>query len=352
LNNKWLKDVTTHAAVYDRQGRRENEITLPDPGTASGFGGQKQDTSVFYVFSSFNTPPTIYRYDIPTRKTTLFRAPEIPGFRSADYESKEVFYKSKDGTRVPMFLTYKKGLKRDGKNPTLLYGYGGFNVTLNPYFNTTLIAWLEQGGVYAQANLRGGGEYGETWHQAGTRLHKQNVFDDCIAAAEWLIQQKYTSAERLAVQGGSNGGLLVGAVINQRPDLFRAAIPQVGVMDMLRFQKFTAGAAWVADYGSSDDETQFRYLLRYSPLHNIREGVKYPATLVTTSDHDDRVVPAHSFKYAATLQAKASHERPVLIRIETNSGHGSSNLTKGLEETADIYAFLFYNLGITPHFTP
>jgi len=352
LISTWLKDVTTHAAVYDRQGRLENEITLPGPGTASGFRGEKQDISVFYVFSSFNTPPTIYQYDIPTRKTTLFRAPEIPGFRSADYESKEIFYKSKDGTRVPMFLTYKKGLKRDGKNPTLLYGYGGFNITLNPYFNTTLIAWLEQGGVYAQANLRGGGEYGERWHQAGTRLHKQNVFDDCIAAAEWLIKQKYTSSEKLAIQGGSNGGLLVGAVINQRPDLFRAAIPQVGVMDMLRFQKFTAGAAWVADYGSSDDETQFRYLLRYSPLHNIRDGGKYPAVLVTTSDHDDRVVPAHSFKYAATLQAKASHDRPVLIRIETNSGHGSSNLTKELEETADIYAFLFTNLGITPHFTP
>ncbi|MCW3096987.1 MAG: Prolyl oligopeptidase [Chthonomonadaceae bacterium] len=347
-----LKDVTTHPAVYDRQGKRENEIALPGPGTASGFGGEKQDTAVFYVFSAFNTPPTIYRYDIPTRKSTLFRAPEIPGFRAADYESKEVFYKSKDGTRVPMFVTYKKGLKRDGKNPTLLYGYGGFNITLNPYFNTLLIAWLEQGGVYAEANLRGGGEYGEKWHQAGARLKKQNVFDDCIAAAEWLIQQKYTSPEKLALQGSSNGGLLVGAVINQRPDLFRAAIPEVGVMDMLRFQKFTAGAAWVADYGSSDDETQFRYLLRYSPLQNITEGAKYPAVLVTTSDHDDRVVPAHSFKYAATLQAKASHDRPVLIRIETNSGHGSSNLTKALEETADVDAFLFYNLGVTPHFMP
>ena len=343
-----LKDVTTHAAVYDRQGRLENEIALPGPGTASGFGGQKQDTDVFYVFSAFNTPPTIYRYDLLTRKTSLFRTPEIPGFHAADYESKEIFYKSKDGTRIPMFLTYKKGLKRNGRNPTLLYGYGGFNVTLNPYFSTTLIAWLEQGGVYAQANLRGGGEYGETWHRAGSRLNKQNVFDDCIAAAEWLIQQKYTSAEKLALQGGSNGGLLVGAVINQRPDLFRAAIAQVGVMDMLRFQKFTAGAAWVADYGSSDDETQFQYLLRYSPLHNIKAGGKYPATLVTTSDHDDRVVPAHSFKYTAALQAQASHERPVLIRIETNSGHGSSSLTKALEETADVYAFLFTNLGVTP----
>ncbi len=345
-----LKDVTTHVAVYDRQGRLENEIAMPSPGTAGGFGGQKEDTSVFYVFTSFNTPPTIYRYDIATRKTSLFRAPEIPGFRAADYESKEVFYKSKDGTRIPMFLTYKKGLKRDGKNPTLLYGYGGFNITLNPYFSTTLIAWLEQGGVYAQANLRGGGEYGEKWHVAGSRLNKQNVFDDCIAAAEWLIQQKYTSSDKLALQGGSNGGLLVGAVLNQRPDLFRAAIPQVGVMDMLRFQKFTAGAAWVADYGSSDDETQFRYLLRYSPLHNIKDGAKYPATLITTSDHDDRVVPAHSFKYAATLQAKASHERPILIRIETNSGHGSSNLTKALDEIADIYAFLFTNLGVTPRY--
>jgi prolyl oligopeptidase len=346
----WLKDVTAHAAVYDRRGKLENTIVLPGVGTAGGFGGQKQETSVFYVFSSFNTPPTIYRYDIPTRQSTLFRAPQVPGFRAADYESKEVFYRSKDGTRVPMFLTYKKGLKRNGKNPTLLYGYGGFNITLNPYFSTSLIAWLEQGGVYAQANLRGGGEYGEKWHQAGTRLNKQNVFDDCIAAAEWLIQQRYTSPEKLAVQGGSNGGLLVGAVINQRPDLFGAAVPEVGVMDMLRFQKFTAGANWVADYGSSDDEAQFRYLLRYSPLHNIREGVKYPATLITTSDHDDRVVPAHSFKYAATLQARASHERPVLIRIETNSGHGSSSLTKALEEIADVYAFLFTNLGVTPRF--
>jgi prolyl oligopeptidase len=252
-----------------------------------------------------------------------------------------------------MFLVYKKGLKLNGENPTLLYGYGGFNVTLNPSFSALRIAWLEQGGIYALMNLRGGGEYGEKWHEAGIRLKKQNVFDDCIAAAEYLIREKYTSPAHLALQGGSNGGLLVGAVINQRPDLFKVALPAVGVMDMLRFQKFTAGVGWVSDYGSSDDETQFKYLLGYSPLHNIKPGVKYPATLVTTSDHDDRVVPAHSFKYIATLQEKqekVAGMAPLLIRIETNSGHGSSNLTKALEETADEYAFIWANIGITPKY--
>ena len=346
----YLKDVTTRVVVYDYHGKQENEIALPGPGTAGGFGGDRGDDYVFYTFNSMNVPPTIFRYDLPTHKSTLFRAPEIPGFHSEDYESKEIFYHSKDGTRVPMFLVYKKGIKLDGKNPTLLYGYGGFNATMNPDFSALRLAWLEQGGVYAQANLRGGAEYGEKWHEAGMRLNKQNVFDDCIAAAEWLIQHHYTSPQHLAVHGASNGGLLVGAVINQRPDLFRVALPAVGVMDMLRFQKFTAGAAWVSDYGSSDDETQFKYLLGYSPLHNIKPGGHYPAVLITTANHDDRVVPAHSFKYAAALQKAASPDRPVLIRIETNSGHGSSNLTKTIEETADTYSFLFYNLGVTPHY--
>ena len=346
----YLKDVTTQVEVYDRSGKRESTVSLPAPGSAGGFGGEKTDKFVFYSFTSFNYPPTIFRYDIATRKSTLFRAPEIPGFQSKDYETKQVFYKSKDGTRIPLFLTYKKGLKLDGNNPTLLYGYGGFNVTLNPGFSALRIAWLEQGGVYAQANLRGGGEYGEKWHEAGMRLNKQNVFDDCIAAAEWLISNKYTSPAHLALQGGSNGGLLVGAVINQRPDLFKAAVPEVGVMDMLRFQKFSAGAFWVSDYGSSDNEQQFKYLLNYSPLHNIKVGTRYPATLVTTANHDDRVVPAHSFKYAATLQEKQTGDAPVLIRIETNSGHGSSNLTKALDEVGDVYSFLFANLGVTPKY--
>lgn len=346
----YLKDVTTHTYVYDRDGKLENEIAFPAPGTAGGFDGEKGDTEVFYSFTSLNYPPTIFRYNIATRASTVFHAPEIPGFTAADYVSKQVFFKSKDGTRVPMFLVYKKGLRRSGKNPTILYGYGGFNITINPTFSAIDIAWLEQGGVLAQANLRGGGEYGEKWHEAGMRLHKQNVFDDCIAAAEYLIREKYTSPARLALQGGSNGGLLVGAVINQRPDLFKVALPSVGVMDMLRFQKFTAGVGWVSDYGSSDDETQFKYLLGYSPLHNIKSGAKYPATLVTTSDHDDRVVPAHSFKYVSTLQEKNPGGAPLLIRIETNSGHGASNLTKALEETADEFAFTWANMGITPKY--
>jgi len=347
-----LKDAVMHVNIYDREGRWEHEIALPGHGTVSGFRGCKQATDLFYVFSTFNSPPTLFRYDLVTRETTLFHAPDVPGFHPASYETKQVFCRSKDGTRIPMFLTYKKGLKRDGMNPTLLHGYGGFGVALLPTFDTSRIVWLEQGGIYAQVNLRGGGEYGSTWHQYGAKMHKQNVFDDCIAAAKWLIKQRYTSSEKLALHGSSNGGLLVGAVVNQQPGLFQAAIPEAGMMDMLRFQKFTVGAAYIVEYGTSDHKAQFRYLRRYSPLHNIRKGVDYPAILVTTADHDDRVVPAHSFKYTATLQANASHTRPVLIRIETNSGHGSSNLTKGLEETADVYAFLFYNLGVTPHFTP
>jgi prolyl oligopeptidase len=345
----YLKDVAAHAYVFDRKGKRENVIALPGPGTASGFTGEKTDQEVFYVFTTLNYPPTIFRYDIATRRSKLFRAPDIPGFKADQYTSKQVFYKSRDGTRIPMFLVYRKGLRRDGRNPTVLYGYGGFNITINPTFSATRIAWLEQGGVYALANLRGGGEYGEKWHEAGMKLNKQNVFDDCIAAAQYLIREKYTSPDRLALQGGSNGGLLVGAVINQRPDLFKVALPEVGVMDMLRFQHFTAGAGWVADYGSGADETQFKYLLGYSPLHNIKAGAKYPATLVTTADNDDRVVPAHSFKYAATMQEKSGNTSPpILIRIETRSGHGASSLSKALEKIADIYAFTWANMGVTP----
>ncbi|MDO8837042.1 MAG: prolyl oligopeptidase family serine peptidase, partial [Vicinamibacterales bacterium] len=320
------------------------------PGTAGGFGGERDDTFVFYTFTSFNVPPTIYRYDIATKASTVFRTPEIPGFDASAFETKQVFYTSKDGTRVPMFLVHRKGLKLDGTNPTLLYGYGGFNITTAPSFSALRIALLEQGFVYASANLRGGGEYGERWHEAGTKLKKQNVFDDFIAAAEWLIANRYTSPARLAIQGGSNGGLLVGAVMNQRPELFRAAIPQVGVMDMLRFHKFTIGWNWIADYGSSDNADEFKALFAYSPIHNITAGVKYPATLITTADHDDRVVPAHSFKYAATLQERGSRETPLLIRIETKSGHGASSTTKQIEALADIYAFLFHNMGVTPTF--
>jgi prolyl oligopeptidase len=344
----YLKDVTTRAYVHALDGKLENEIVLPGPGTAGGFNGPNDATEVFYTFNSLNVPTTIYRYDIATRASTVFRAPRVPGYDASAFETKQVFYPSKDGTRIPMFLVYRKGLVLDGNNPTLLYGYGGFNIVVSPSFSAARVALLEQGFVYASANLRGGGEYGETWHQQGMKLEKQNVFDDFIAAAEWLIEQKYTSSDKLAIQGGSNGGLLVGAAMNQRPELFRVGIPQVGVMDMLRFHKFTIGWNWVADYGSSDDAEEFKVLFAYSPLHNIRAGVKYPATLITTADHDDRVVPAHSFKYAAALQSLASSENPVLIRIETKSGHGASSLTKQLETTADIYAFTMHNLGVTP----
>jgi prolyl oligopeptidase len=344
----YLKDVANRAYVHGLSGALENEIALPGPGSADGFSGPNDAPFVFYTFNSLNMPPTIYRYDIATRTSTVFRQPKVPGYDANAFETKQVFYKSKDGTRIPMFLVHRKGLTLDGRNPTLLYGYGGFNIVQSPTFNAARLALLEQGFVYASVNLRGGGEYGESWHQQGMKLKKQNVFDDFIAAAEWLIANKYTSTPRLAIQGGSNGGLLVGAVMNQRPDLFRVAIPQVGVMDMLRFHKFTIGWNWVADYGSSDNPEEFKALYAYSPLHNIKAGVKYPATLITTADHDDRVVPAHSFKYAATLQALASRDNPVLIRIETKSGHGASSLTKQLETTADIDAFIFYNMGITP----
>jgi prolyl oligopeptidase len=344
----YARDVTSQPFVYSLDGKMEHPIALPGPGTSSGFGGRREDTDAFYAYSSFNYPSTIFRYDIAAGKSTLFRESAIKGFKPEDYETKQVFYTSKDGTRVPMFLVFKRGLKLDGSNPTLLYAYGGFNITVAPEFNPLRLALLEQGFVYASANIRGGGEYGEKWHQAGMKLEKQNVFDDFIAAAEWLIANKYTSPAKLAISGGSNGGLLVGAVINQRPELFRAAVPQVGVMDMLRFQKFTIGWNWIADYGSSDNPEEFQALYRYSPLHNIRQGVKYPATLITTADHDDRVVPAHSFKYAATLQEKASKANPVLIRIDTQSGHGASNTSKALDTATDIYSFLMYNLGVTP----
>lgn len=341
----YMKDVTTRAYVYDVKGKLENEITLPGLGTASGFGGNADDKAVFYTFTSFNYPSTIFSYDIATKQSTVFRAPEVD-FKATDFETKQVFYPSKDGTKIPMFIVYKKGLKLDGQNPTLLYGYGGFNISLNPAFSPLLIPFLEQGGVYAQANLRGGSEYGEKWHEQGMKLKKQNVFDDFIAAGEYLIAEKYCDNAHLAIRGGSNGGLLVGAVMNQRPELARVAIPQVGVMDMLRFQKFTIGWNWIADYGSADNAEEFKALYAYSPLHNIKEGVDYPATLITTADHDDRVVPAHSFKYAAMLQAKAgkSSSNPLLIRIDTNSGHGASNTAKNIEQTADIYAFIWWNM--------
>ncbi|MDB5276653.1 MAG: family peptidase [Ferruginibacter sp.] len=344
----YLKDVTSRTYVYDLTGKLLNEIKYPGLGNGGGIGGKADDKFVFYVFTSFTIPPTIYKYDIASGTSTVFRQPEV-SFNPADYETKQVFYPSKDGTKIPMFIVSKKGVKLDGNNVTLLYGYGGFNINLQPAFSATLLPFLNAGGVYAQANLRGGGEYGEKWHKAGMILNKQNVFDDFIAAGEYLIQQKYTSNQKLAIRGGSNGGLLVGAVINQRPDLFRVAIPQVGVMDMLRFHKFTIGWNWIADYGSSEkDEANFKNLYAFSPLHNIKAGINYPAVLVTTADHDDRVVPAHSFKYIATLQEKYKGSNPVLIRIDTNSGHGASNTKKNIETLADIYSFIFYNMGVTP----
>ena len=345
----YLTDVVTRAYVYSLKGKLENEIKMAGPGSAAGFGGRDDDKFVFYSFSSFNYPPTIFKYDIATKKSAVFRTVDIPGFNANDYEVKETFYISKDGTRVPLFLTYKKGIKLDGNNPTLLYGYGGFNIVTNPSFSALRIALLEQGFVYASANMRGGGEYGEKWHEAGTKLKKQTVFDDFIAAAEYLISQKYTSPARLAIDGASNGGLLVGAVANQRPDLFRAVHQHAGVMDMLRYQKFTIGWNWAADYGRSDaNEAEFKALYAYSPIHNVKPGTRYPSILVTTADHDDRVVPAHSFKYAAALQAAQAGDNPVIIRIDTKSGHGASSTTKQLEQTADIYSFIMYNLGVTP----
>jgi len=344
----YLKDVTTRAYVYSLDGRLENEIEMPAFGTADGFGGRRDDTHVFYSFTSFTIPPTIYKYDIAAKKSTVYRTSDVPGFVPTNYEVKQVFYGSKDGTRVPMFLVHKKGIKLDGQNPTLLHGYGGFNISTKPEFDSLRLALLEQGVVYASANIRGGGEYGERWHQAGTKLKKQNVFDDFVAAAEFLIAHRITSPRRLAIHGASNGGLLVGAVANQRPDLFKCVVQRAGVMDMLRFQKFTIGWNWISDYGSSENPEEFKALYAYSPIHNVKPGVKYPATLITTADHDDRVVPAHSFKYAAALQAGQGGDDPILIRIDTRSGHRASSTTKLLEQVADVYSFVFSALGVNP----
>lgn len=342
----YLTDAHNQVHVYDLKGKLLRTVDLPGIGTAAGFGGKRTDKETFYSFASFTTPLTVYRYDPETGASSVFRKPHV-GFNPADYETKQVFYTSKDGTRAPLFITYKKGIKLDGQNPTLLYGYGGFNVNMTPQFSVARLVWMEMGGVYAQAVLRGGGEYGEEWHKAGTRQHKQNVFDDFIAAAEWLQKNNYTSPPKLAIQGGSNGGLLVGATITQRPDLFGAALPAVGVMDMLRFHKFTIGWGWVSDYGSADDAEQFKAIYAYSPLHNLKPGTKYPATLITTADHDDRVVPAHSFKFAATMQADQAGDAPVLIRIETKAGHGAGKpVSKLIEEVTDQWAFLVRNLNM------
>ncbi|MFZ1139177.1 MAG: prolyl oligopeptidase family serine peptidase [Candidatus Sulfotelmatobacter sp.] len=340
----YLKDARTEVRVYDLKGALLRNVDLPGIGTAVGFSGKRKDKETFYTFTSFISPATVYRYDPAAGKSAVFRQPKVD-FDPSRYETKQVFYHSKDGTRVPMFLTYRKGLKLDGQNPVLLYAYGGFDISLTPFFSVPNVVWLEMGGVYAQPNLRGGGEYGEEWHQAGMKLKKQNVFDDFIAAAEWLIANQYTSTPKLAIRGGSNGGLLIGACVTQRPDLFGAALPEVGVMDMLRFHKFTIGWAWTSDYGSSDNPEDFKALYAYSPLHNLKPGTKYPPTLIATSDHDDRVVPGHSFKFAATMQADQAGSAPVLIRIETKAGHGAGkSITKLIDETADTWSFLAHNL--------
>lgn len=341
-----LQDATTRVEVLRADGTPEREVQLPGLGEAEGFDGRADDRAVYYRYASFDRPPTIYRYELASGRSTPFLAPTVAGFDPADYTVRQVFVPSKDGTRVPMFLVHRRGLAADRRHPVLLYGYGGFNVSLTPWFSAQRVALLEQGVVFAVANLRGGGEYGQAWHHAGTRLRKQNTFDDFIACAEWLIDQKITEPAKLAIEGGSNGGLLVGVAINQRPDLFAAALPQVGVMDMLRFHKFTIGWNWIPDYGTPDDPAEFKVLHGYSPLHNIREGVRYPAVMVTTADHDDRVVPAHSFKYAAMLQAKAARANPALIRIETKSGHGASSTAKRIELATDTYAFLLHTLGV------
>lgn len=342
----YLKDAHSQVKVFSLNGRFEYELELPGIGTVSGFSGKKDDPETFFMFTSFTIPGTIYKFNVLTRELTLFKKPKVL-FNPEDYETHQVFYRSKDGTRIPMFITHKKGLKQNGKNPTLLYGYGGFNISITPAFSVPNLVWLEMGGIYAVANIRGGGEYGEEWHQAGIKLKKQNVFDDFIAAAEYLITNKYTNPKRLAIAGGSNGGLLVGAVLNQRPELFGAALPAVGVMDMLRFHKFTIGWAWVSDYGSPDNPEEFRALYAYSPYHNIKKGTKYPAVLITTADHDDRVVPSHSFKYAAALQAAQQGDAPILIRIETRAGHGAGKPTSLLiEESTDKLAFLVHTFGI------
>jgi prolyl oligopeptidase len=342
----YLKDAHSAIRLFELSGKAAGEIPLPGLGTASGFKGERKDTETFYSYVSFTEPPTIYRYDLKSGQSTVLFRPKVD-FQSDEFTTEQAFCQSKDGTKVPMFLTYRKGLQKNGSNPTILYGYGGFDISITPSFSPAVAAWLQMGGVYAVANLRGGGEYGEEWHLAGTKLRKQNVFDDFIAAGEWLIANKYTSTPKLAISGRSNGGLLIGAVLNQRPDLWGATLPGVGVMDMLRFQKFTIGWAWTSDYGSSENADEFAALYKYSPLHNIKPGTKYPATLIVTADHDDRVFPGHSFKFAATLQAAQSGPAPVLIRIETRAGHGAGKPTsKVIEEVTDQWAFLVKNLQI------
>lgn len=346
---EYMQDAVSVVKQYDYNGKLIRTVALPGIGSVGGFGGKKDAETLYYSFTNYVSPGTIYAYDPKTGKSTLYRKPKVD-FNSEDYTSKQVFYTSKDGTKVPMIITYKKGTKLDGKNPTMLYGYGGFNISLTPSFSIPNAVWLENGGVYAVANLRGGGEYGKKWHDAGTKMQKQNVFDDFIAAAEYLIENNYTSSDYLAIRGGSNGGLLVGATMTQRPDLMKVALPAVGVLDMLRYHTFTAGAGWAYDYGTAEDSAaMFEYLKGYSPLHNIKKGVEYPATLVTTGDHDDRVVPAHSFKFAATLQENQAGNNPVLIRIGVNAGHGAGkSISQTIEEYSDIQAFTFYNMGVAP----
>jgi prolyl oligopeptidase len=343
----YMKDAVSFIKQYDYNGKLVRDIQLPGVGTAGGFGGKEKETTLYFSFTNYVTPGTTYTFDPKTGKSAIYQKPKVD-FNSADYESKQVFYTSKDGTKVPMIITYKKGTKLNGQNPTILYGYGGFNVSLTPAFSISNAVWLENGGVYAVANLRGGGEYGKKWHDAGTQLKKQNVFDDFIAAAEYLINEKYTSSDYLAIKGGSNGGLLVGAVMTQRPDLVKVALPAVGVLDMLRYHTFTAGAGWAYDYGTSEQSKEmFEYIKGYSPVHNVKAGTKYPATMVTTGDHDDRVVPAHSFKFAAELQAKQAGENPVLIRIDINAGHGAGkSVAATIQENVDMQVFTLYNMGI------
>lgn len=347
---QYMQDASSKASVYNPDGSLVHELKLPGIGTISGFESRTTDNQAFYAFTSFTFPSTVYTYDIPSNTSAVLYKSEL-GFDASGFVSEQIFYTSKDGTKVPMFIVHKAGLVMDGNNPVYLYGYGGFNVSLTPNFSISRLLFIENGGIFAMANLRGGGEYGEEWHRAGTKLQKQHVFDDFIAAAEYLIEKKYTNPKKVAIAGGSNGGLLVGACMTQRPDLFAVALPAVGVMDMLRFHKFTIGWAWTEDYGSSDDSAQFHCLLGYSPLHTLKAGTCYPATLVTTADHDDRVVPAHSFKFAATLQEKQSCENPALIRIETKAGHGAGKpISKQIEEASDMWAFTMYNLGMKPTF--
>ncbi len=347
---EYEKDARSLVEIYSKEGEFIQELNLPGIGSLAGLASKNESKEVFYSFTSFNVPTEVYKYDIESGESEMIYRPEVD-FDADKYVTEQIFYESKDGTKVPMFVVHKKGLKLDGKRPTLLYGYGGFNITYTPSFSVRNLIWLENDGVYVLANIRGGGEYGEKWHEAGTLLQKQNVFDDFIAAGEYLIEHNYTSSKRLSIFGGSNGGLLVGAVANQRPDLFAVAMPAVGVMDMLRFHKFTIGHYWVSDYGSSDNEEQFNYLYKYSPLHNISETADYPAVFVTTADHDDRVVPAHSFKYISTLQEKYNGKSPVLIRIETNAGHGAGKpISKTIDEYADRWAFAFYNMNFTPKY--